>query len=122
MNKLQELLESNAELKAKIEAMNKDPKATVADFIAMAKEYGVELIEADLQPTPAGGEISDSELEAVAGGGKCVCVAGGGGTGDKYHDTCACVAAGMGFGKITDEGIGCDCGCPVVGTGKSGVH
>lgn len=95
MNKLQELMESNAELKAKIEALNKDPKATVADFIALAKEYGVELTEADFQPVPTDGELSDSELEAVSGGDTCICVVGGGGTKDKYHETCACVAPGL---------------------------
>lgn len=122
MEKLQELLESNAELKAKIETLNKDPQTTAADFIALVREYGVEITEADFRPTPAGGEVSDSELEAVAGGGKCVCVAGGGGTGDEYRDTCACVAAGMGFGKVTNSGCGHDCACPLIGSGKSGLQ
>lgn len=119
MNKLQELLESNAELKAKIEALNKDPNTTAADFITLVKEYGVELTEADFRPTPAGGEVSDSELEAVAGGGKCVCVAGGGGKEDEAHKTCACVAAGCGFRKDTDRwNLDYECKCPLLGSGR----
>lgn len=119
MEKLQELLESNAELKAKIETLNKDPQTTAADFIALVREYGVEITEADFRPTPAGGEVSDSELEAVAGGGKCVCVAGGGGKEDASHGTCACVVGGCGLRKDTDQwNLQHDCKCPLLGSGK----
>lgn len=114
MNELLKLIESNPELKAKVEALNQDPKATAADFIALAKEYGVEITEADFQSTPAEGELSDDELEAVAGGKECYCAIGGGGTGDDYVGTCACVA--LGFGD--DQGGGFRCTCAAAGFGS----
>lgn len=113
MNELQKLIESNQEFKAKAEALDKDPKATVADIIALAKEYGVEIAETDFRAVPAEGELSDDELEAVAGGGDCYCVLGGGGSAGKHCDTCACVIYGVGM----DDQNRSRCQCPTVGDG-----
>ncbi len=59
-----ELLEKNAELKEKIIALGENP--AVADVIALAKKYGVTLTEADFAEEQ--GELSEDELDAVAGG------------------------------------------------------
>ena len=66
-------------------------------IIADAAEKGITLTEEDFAET---GELSEDELEAVAGGKECVCVIGGGGTAtlEIYEDTCACVLAGAGRG------------------------
>ena len=87
MKKFLGLLSENEELAQKLNDADKDT------IIAMAKELGFELTEVDFaQP----GELSDDELDAVAGGGKCACFFGGGG--DAYGDqlTCVCVAGGGG--------------------------
>lgn len=115
MNELEKLIESNPEFKAKAEALDKDPNATVADIIALAKEYGVEISETDFQAAPAEGELSDDELETVAGGGCCNCFAGGGGSADEKCDTCACIVYGVGLKK--DGGSRCQ--CPFVGSGSN---
>lgn len=39
-------------------------------------------------------ELSDDELEAVVGGGRCICSFGGGGKAGEGEETCACVIGG----------------------------
>ena len=77
-------------------------------LIAMAKDLGVELTAKDFEK-PAE-ELSDDELDAVAGGGdvSCACAMGGGGTKDSNDKTCACVLAGAGYSKSGRER--CVCG------------
>lgn len=92
MKKFLELVSQNEELGKKLNGMNKE------EIIAAAKELGVELTEDDLKQESE--ELSDDELDAVAGGKSCACVLGGGGkkTGDgSIYDVCACVAAGTGL-------------------------
>lgn len=115
MKKFLEEMEKNPELKAKIEELDKNPESTPKDFIEAAAEYGVELKEEDFQPAGAQGELADDELDAVAGGGNCLCAVGGGGTDDAYHGTCACVVGGYGSGKDKYEG----CACVIGGGGNS---
>lgn len=80
-------------------------------FIAIAKDMGITLTESDLEEE---NEISDDELDAVTGGGKCACAFAGGGTGDGYNAPCACVAGGIGkSGDYTTR-----CYCLVGGGGK----
>ncbi len=55
-------------------------------------------------------ELSDDELEAVAGG-VCLCPAVGGGTG--YGKQCFCFIGGKG----TNADTGRQCGCAVIGMG-----
>ena len=69
MKKLLEIVSGNKELAAKIGGMGKE------EILALAKEVGVELTEADFAQKF---ELSDDELEAVAGGGKCICSFGSG--------------------------------------------
>ena len=77
-------------------------------LIAMAKDMGLEICEADFKQTAT--ELSDDELDAVAGGGdvSCACAMGGGGTKDVNDRTCACVLAGAGYTKNGRER--CLCG------------
>ena len=74
MKKLLEIVSGNKELAAKIGGMARE------DIIALARELGVELTEADFAQKY---ELSDDELDAVAGGGRCICSFGGGG---EYSD------------------------------------
>ena len=91
------------ELYAKVGTMGKD------ELIALAKELGLELTEADLAK-PGAQEIADDDLDDVAGGGdvSCACAMGGGGTKDTNDKTCACVLAGAGYSKNGRER--CICG------------
>lgn len=97
MKKFLELIEQNEALKQRVTELDANTETKVLDYIALAAEYGVQLTEADFQQTDAG-ELSDDELDAVAGGKTCVCVAGGGGTGEDATGTktCACVMIGNG--------------------------
>lgn len=110
--------QSNEDLKAKLAELEdsvqgKDPETARSELIrptiALAKEYGYDLTELDFEMSV--GEISDEELEALAGGvGGCGCaVLGGGGgaiesslkrdqIGSKY--VCACVGLGVGRSNV----------------------
>jgi len=101
-----EEVSKNEELRAKLNAADKD------ELIAMAKQLGIELAEADF--TAPVEELSDEELDAVAGGGECVCVLGGGGKSGNLQKTCACVTAGAGL--HTDNSA--RCACTVAGYGS----
>ncbi len=110
-------------MKTFLEAVSKDQELTKkvnamtdkADIMATAKELGFELTEADFETQNS--EMSEDELNAVAGGGTCACVLGGGGTKDDYDvdQVCACVITGL--------GLDCDgiprCICEVGGGGKA---
>lgn len=103
---LKKFLEKVSEDKALAEKVGaeKDPAA----LIALARELGVELTEADFaRPVE---ELNEAELDTVAGGGdvSCACAMGGGGTKDGNDKTCACVLAGAGYSKRGTER--CVCG------------
>lgn len=76
-------------------------------LIALAKELGITLLAEDF---PEANELSDDELDAVAGGSDvdCVCAMGGGGTKDDNDKTCACVLTGVGYAD--DKRERCLCG------------
>lgn len=103
---LKKFLEKVSEDKALAEKVNanNDPAA----LITLAKELGVELTEADLKKPVE--ELSDDELDTVAGGSdvSCACAMGGGGTKDTNDKTCACVLAGVGYDRHGRER--CLCG------------
>jgi len=94
MRKFLEAVSQNEEMTAKVGAMGKE------ELIALAKELGIELTEADLEK-PAVQELDDDDLDTVAGGSdvSCACAMGGGGTKDSNDKTCACVLAGAGYSK-----------------------
>lgn len=106
--KFLELISENEELGKKLSS------AAMDDIIAIAREQGIELTGADFNEQY--GELSDDELDVVAGGWKdCTCVAGGGGKKDADGKACACVVYGQGDarnGKVR-------CACGVAGVGCS---
>ena len=107
MKKLLEEIEKNQELKAKIQELDKNPESTPKDYIQVAAEYGIALTQEDFKP--AEGEVTDDELDTVAGGKLCICVIGGGGEANTYRNTktCACVIGGG--GQDTDGESRCNC-------------
>ena len=115
MKKFIESISANNELTGKFGSMTKD------ELIALAKELGIALAEADFEQPAV--ELSDDELDTVAGGGICACVLGGGGTADEsstYHTSdavCACVFGGSGENK----GGYTRCVCVISGGGNSVV-
>ena len=91
LKKFLEAVSQQKELSAKVNAMDAE------ELLSLAKELGIALTEADLvKPVQ---ELSDEELDTVAGGGdvSCACAMGGGGTKDNNDKTCACVVAGVGY-------------------------
>lgn len=76
--KILEIVSASKELAAKVGGMSKE------DIIALAKERGIELTEADFAQTC---ELADDELDTVVGGGgeysdgsvRCICIIGGDG-------------------------------------------
>ena len=114
MKKFLELVSKDENLKQKMQSFNEmEPEKAIQAGIALAKELGIELIEADFAKEKSDGELSDDELDAVAGG-NCGCFIGGGGDGTNTHNNesyvCGCVLYGEG-----GDGI---CECPGVGSGK----
>ena len=118
--KFLELISSNKELETKALACNdlEEEKGKLA-LIELAKENGIELTDADFEKkaAPASGELSDDELDAVAGGangenGGCVCVViGAGGGVDDFNGKifgCYCGAYGQGGdGNLKDANCRC---------------
>lgn len=116
MKKFMELVSKDEALCAKTVSADK------VVLIALAKKLGIVLTEADfVQPAV---ELDDTELDAVAGGGVCACVLGGGGTADGSSTSnvsdavCACVLGGSGENK----GGYARCICVISGGGNSVVY
>ncbi len=92
---LNKFLEAASLDKVFLEKLNK--AETPEAVIALAAEKGFSLTEEDLKPALQTGEVSDAELDAVAGGKTCACVAGGGGEVSENDDLCVCVFTGFGL-------------------------
>ena len=118
LKKFLEAVSKDEALQAKVNALESHKETAMAGVIALAKELGIELTEADFaQPD---GEISEDELETINGGGcptagtvnnSCYCAAAGGGGGKQKDDDiwgCACVAYGQG-GDAKDDHTTCMC-------------
>ena len=108
--KFMEILSKDAELQGKMNELiaNNDTKG----IVALAAAVGIELAEDELilQAASQPSELSDDELDAVAGGWKeCVCVLAGGGKADADGLACACVAGGLGVGRKNKEATRCAC-------------
>lgn len=99
----------NEELAKKISTMTRE------ELLALARELGVGLTEADFEKPD--GELADNELDDVVGGADvCACVLGGGGTKEALGgNVCACVAYGQG-----GEYMGGEYWCCCVGGGVGG--
>ena len=112
MKEFLELIEQNEVLKKQVERLDAQKGSQPSDYIALAAEYGLKLTEADFQPAETG-ELSEDELDAVAGGKYCFCAFGGGGAGNNDEKTCACVGGG---GGEWSNGS-CRCVCIIEGVG-----
>ncbi len=100
------------------ECFGRIKEASKDDLFAMAGELGVELTEADFAEAAA--ELSDDELNAVAGGGECICAVNGGGEANSIKEKmCLCVLGGGGEYSNLGDG-GCRCVCVLGGYGESG--
>ena len=109
LKKFFESVSKDEVLQEKMNALSADRENAVACIIALAKELGIELTEADFaQPD---GEISEDELETINGGG---CPTAG-----TVNNSCYCAAAGGGGGKQKDEDIW-GCACVAYGQGGDG--
>ncbi len=113
MKKFLELVSKDETLKQKMQAFkDMEPADAISAGITLAKELGIELTEADFAKEKSGGELSDDELDAVAGGGGCGCAGAGGGGGTDINDGdtygCACVAYGQGGDGHVDD-FNCFC-------------
>ena len=123
MNKqeqLQKVLQEHPELGDKLKAIATDSQTQMQEkMIEILKEYGVSFTAEDFKAPE--GELSDDELNAVAGGGGCGCAAIGGGGGDDL--TCVCIAGGTGYvrgcGGFSLEG---GCFCALAGAGATNRH
>ena len=122
MNKqeqLQKVLQEHPELGDKLKAIATDSQTQMQEkMIEILKEYGVVLTTEDFKAPE--GELSDDELNAVAGGGGCGCAVGGGGGGDEL--VCVCVLGGSGsIPGCYDPSQG-GCICAVAGAGATNRH
>ena len=122
MNKqeqLQKLLQEHPELGDKLKAIATDSQTQMQEkMIELLKEYGVSFTAEDFKAPE--GELSDDELNAVAGGGGCGCAVGGGGGGDEL--VCVCVLGGSGsIPECYDPSQG-GCICAVAGAGATNRH
>jgi len=111
MKNFLETVSASRELTEKISTANKE------ELIAMAKELGIKLTDEDFVKSDVQA-MSDDELDAIVGGGTCLCVMGGGGTSGENHKTCACV---LGGGGESTSGK-CRCCCVLQGTGDLGAE
>ena len=123
MNKqeqLQKVLQEHPELGDKLKAIATDSQTEMQEkMIEILKEYDVSLTAEDFKVPE--GELSDDELNAVAGGGGCGCPVVGGGGGDEL--VCVCIAGGTGFvigsGGLNEQG---GCVCVAAGAGATNRH
>ena len=109
------------------ETIKKVTKMEAEELIAYAAENGItvtaeELEEAEKEVKERAakkeeGELSDDELDAVAGGAVCACAVGGGGKGGKHDETCGCFVAG--WGEEHNYHGWYRCWCVVGGGGKT---
>ena len=99
---MKKFLEEASKDQSFIEKMNKaEPPEAV---IALAAEKGFALTAEDLKPEAPTGELSEDELDAVAGGKKCYCAVGGGGEAGNNDLVCACPLVGIGSGRVEQVG------------------
>jgi len=122
VKKFYETLASSETLKEKAAKLNEkynetekmDEEAVTANIIAFAASEGYNFTAEELAAygetvmKPAPQELSQDELNAVAGGSDgckvcfdtCFCVVGGGGTHQDPYFVCVCVLAGVGGGRF----------------------
>ena len=115
-----ELVSGDPELQQKTKELQTETiDQQKAKITELAQAHGITLTEEDFA-IPQGGELSDDELDAVAGGDGCGCPAIGGGKGYdeklEYDYKCGCIAVGGGGGKTKEE-KNLNCICNIIGGG-----
>ena len=115
-----ELVSTDPELQQKTKELQTETiDQQKAKITELAQAHGITLTEEDFA-IPQGGELSDDELDAVAGGGGCGCPVIGGGKGydgeRDYDYKCGCISAGFG-GKTVEEKVLMNCVCSIIGGG-----
>lgn len=124
MKKFLEFVAQNPDVLEKAKALQAEGEEAVkATAIAFAQEHGYVLTEADFEAPE--GELSERELQDVAGGGGkgpdtggCYCLLGGGGGGTQTDGDiygCACVGYGQGGDGAADDFT---CWCTGYGEGN----
>lgn len=125
MNKLEdfyEVLEENEEMKNEVEALNRkyegadltseETKMEIGRMLAdISARNGLDLAPEDFFQQET--ELSDDDLDAVAGGGACGCVIAGGGSRDDADFQCGCFIGGQGGGRGNEN----RCICAMAGGG-----
>ena len=106
MKKFLELAAGDAGLVERLNDMDKDA------IIAEARQRGIELTDADFVEGESA-ELSEDELDAVAGGGKCACVVCGVG---KAGDNCKECDCSFGGGGVFEDKVN-RCRCASIGGG-----
>ena len=124
MKKFLDFVSRNPDVLEKAKALQAEGEEAVkAVTMTFAKEHGFTLTEADFAPPE--GELSEQELQAIAGGGGkgpntggCYCMLAGGGGGTQTDDDiygCACVGYGQGGDGAIDDFT---CWCTGYGEGN----
>lgn len=91
MKKFLERMSANEELRDRVNQMTEE------ELLHEAAKLGIALTDEDFKQEESQGTLSDDELDAVSGGGKCGCYGSGGGTADGTGlKPCGCVAVGVG--------------------------
>lgn len=114
LTKDEKLIEKVAEINNLYPDLEENSKA----LVELAKEIGIDITVEEIfdSNNTISEELSDEELNQVAGGkmigvdkgqgmlyySDCMCVLGGGGSGDNLQKACACVLGGA--GELTREG------------------
>ena len=92
------------------------PEAIVELLREKGLDVAVEDLQALAQPADQDAvELSDDELEAVAGGGECGCSVYGGGKAGGKDKSCGCYVYGQGGSKDNPD----RCDCYSIGVGSS---
>ena len=121
MKKYLELISNDEEAQKKL---NKQAAESIQEakekIIADAAVKGITLTEEDFADTADTDELSEDELDAVAGGKKCYCAVGGGGESSyETQNVCGCVVGGVGRYKPDWSDVTFDrCICIVGGSGR----
>jgi predicted ribosomally synthesized peptide with nif11-like leader len=106
-------------LSAKYKDAQPDENTIAADIAAFAKAEGYDFTpEQFAEYAKQSRELSDKELEVVAGGARfCVCAFFGSGAGVKDGVLLKCMCIATGYGARQEENGLITCVCPVAGGG-----
>ena len=113
MKKWLELVSENKELQRQLAERSKEaPEQQKAYTISMAGKNGIILTEEDFTSAESE-ELSDEELDAVAGAGSKFCSGGG-----HTYLLCRCPENGAGYAQNTTGMFSTACFCTAAGNGK----